>query len=63
VGVAFGRSFIADPDLPRRLREGLALNAYDRDTFYGGDAGGYTDYSVVDAANTKNSLRRKGAVK
>lgn len=50
--VAFGRSFIANPDLPRRLREGLALNAYDRDTFYGGDASGYTDYPFVDAATT-----------
>lgn len=42
--VAFGRAFIANPDLPRRLQENLPLNAYDRDTFYGGDAGGYTDY-------------------
>ncbi len=42
--VAFGRDFIANPDLPRRLRLGLPLNAYDRDTFYGGDARGYTDY-------------------
>jgi N-ethylmaleimide reductase len=42
--VAFGRHFIANPDLPRRIREGLALNPYDRDTFYGGNARGYTDY-------------------
>lgn len=46
--VAFGRAFIANPDLPRRLREGLPLNAYDRDTFYGGNAHGYTDYPFVD---------------
>ncbi|MHC1481298.1 alkene reductase [Frateuria aurantia] len=42
--VAFGRAFIANPDLPQRLRLGLPLNAYDRSTFYGGDARGYTDY-------------------
>jgi N-ethylmaleimide reductase len=42
--VAFGRDFIANPDLPLRLAKGLPLNRYDRDTFYGGDAAGYTDY-------------------
>ena len=42
--VAFGRHFIANPDLPARLREKLPLNAYDRDTFFGGDARGYIDY-------------------
>jgi len=42
--VAFRRSFIANPDLPERLRLGLPLNPYDRATFYGGDARGYTDY-------------------
>jgi N-ethylmaleimide reductase len=42
--VAFGRHFIANPDLPRRIRLGLPLNPYDRSTFYGGNAHGYTDY-------------------
>jgi N-ethylmaleimide reductase len=42
--VAFGRDFIANPDLPERLRLQLPLNAYDRDTFYGGTHVGYTDY-------------------
>lgn len=42
--VAFGRLFIANPDLPERLRGDLPLNAYDRSTFYGGDHRGYTDY-------------------
>ncbi|BDI32466.1 alkene reductase [Capsulimonas corticalis] len=42
--VAFGRLFIANPDLPERLRLSLPLNPYDRSTFYGGDAHGYTDY-------------------
>jgi 2,4-dienoyl-CoA reductase-like NADH-dependent reductase (Old Yellow Enzyme family) len=45
--VAFGRLFIANPDLPRRLKEGLPLNPYDRSTFYGADPPekGYTDYA------------------
>ena len=42
--VAFGRSFIANPDLPDRIRAKLPLNAYDRLTFYYGGASGYTDY-------------------
>jgi N-ethylmaleimide reductase len=42
--VAFGRHFIANPDLPERLRRKLPLNRYDRSTFYGGDGRGYTDY-------------------
>ena len=42
--VAFGRHFIANPDLPERLRRNLPLNRYDRSTFYGGDGRGYIDY-------------------
>jgi N-ethylmaleimide reductase len=42
--IAFGRLFIANPDLPKRIQFGLPLNAYDRATFYGGDHHGYTDY-------------------
>lgn len=42
--VTFGRPFIANPDLPRRYLEGAPLNEADGDTFYGGDARGYTDY-------------------
>ena len=47
---AFGRSFIANPDLPRRLAEGLPLNPPRPETFYGGDAEGYTDYPAYGAA-------------
>jgi N-ethylmaleimide reductase len=47
--VAFGRTFIANPDLPTRLRLGAPLNPYDRSTFYGGDARGYTDYPALAA--------------
>ena len=42
--VAFGKLFIANPDLPARFKTGAALNAWDEATFYGGDAKGYTDY-------------------
>lgn len=42
--VAFGRFFLANPDLPERFRRNLPLNAYDRSTFYGGDHRGYLDY-------------------
>lgn len=42
--VAFGRLFISNPDLPARLKGNADLNAYDRSTFYGGGAKGYTDY-------------------
>ena len=45
--VAFGRLFIANPDLVRRLREDAALNALDASTLYGGDAHGYTDYPAL----------------
>ena len=45
--VAFGRPFIANPDLTRRLRENAAMNTPDRATFYGGGAKGYTDYPVL----------------
>ena len=44
--VAFGRHFIANPDLPLRLRVGLPLNAYDRSTFYYGGAQGYAGYPL-----------------
>lgn len=42
--VAFGRLFVSNPDLPKRIQLGLPLNRYDRDTFYTFDAHGYTDY-------------------
>jgi N-ethylmaleimide reductase len=42
--VTFGRPFIANPDLPKRLQLGAALNEPDPTTFYGGGAAGYTSY-------------------
>ena len=46
--VAFGRPFIANPDLVRRLREDAPLNPPDPSTFYGGGDRGYTDYPTLD---------------
>jgi 2,4-dienoyl-CoA reductase-like NADH-dependent reductase (Old Yellow Enzyme family) len=45
--VAFGRLFIANPDLPRRFASGAALNQPDGATFYSGGARGYTDYPAL----------------
>lgn len=45
--VAFGTGFLANPDLPARLREGVALNAPDQSTFYTPGAKGYTDYPTM----------------
>ncbi len=45
--VAFGRTFIANPDLVERLKTGAPLNAPDPTTFYGGDGKGYTDYPTL----------------
>jgi N-ethylmaleimide reductase len=48
--VAFGRHFIANPDLPARLKNGWPLNDYDRPSFFGGTEVGYTDYPFHGAA-------------
>jgi len=42
--IAFGKSFIANPDLAARLKQNGPYNTPDRATFYGGLAAGYTDY-------------------
>jgi N-ethylmaleimide reductase len=50
--VAFGKAFIANPDLVRRLREDAPLNPLVQATLYGGGAAGYTDYPALDVATT-----------
>jgi len=45
--VAWGKLFIANPDLPRRFAAGAALNAPVPETFYGAGAAGYTDYPAL----------------
>jgi N-ethylmaleimide reductase len=48
--IAFGRLFLANPDLVERIRGNYPLNASDRSTFYGGGEHGYTDYQTMGAA-------------
>ncbi|MGI0029418.1 MAG: alkene reductase, partial [Nitrososphaera sp.] len=45
--IAFGRKFIANPDLPERFRSRASLNAEDPSAYYGGGAKGYTDYPTL----------------
>lgn len=44
--IAFGRLYIANPDLVERIHAAVPLNVYDRSTFYGGAEHGYTDYAT-----------------
>lgn len=46
--IAFGRKFIANPDLPERFRHDAPLNPDDPTTYYGGGAKGYIDYPYMD---------------
>lgn len=48
--VAFGRDYIANPDLAERIREGAALNEQHPESFYGGGTEGYTDYPFLSQA-------------
>jgi 2,4-dienoyl-CoA reductase-like NADH-dependent reductase (Old Yellow Enzyme family) len=48
--IAYGRTFLANPDLPRRLAEGLPLNAPDYATFYTQEPKGYVDYPAWEDA-------------
>lgn len=48
--VAFGRPFIANPDLPRRFREELPLAAFDATKLFGGTAEGYSTYPALEQA-------------
>ena len=47
--IAFGKLFISNPDLVARLKRGAPLNEWDKATFYGGGAKGYTDYPPLKA--------------
>jgi N-ethylmaleimide reductase len=42
--IVFGRHYISNPDLAKRIADGVPLASYDRSTFYGGGEVGYTDY-------------------
>lgn len=45
--IAYGRLFISNPDLPARLAQNAPLTPYERSSFFGGDAKGYTDYPTL----------------
>ncbi|MBX9756525.1 MAG: alkene reductase, partial [Pseudomonadaceae bacterium] len=47
--IAFGRPFIANPDLPARLAQQLPLAEFDGASLFGGDAKGYSDYPALSA--------------
>ncbi|RDK05566.1 alkene reductase [Cupriavidus lacunae] len=49
--VAFGRPFVANPDLPRRLADGLPLATFDGSTLFGGGERGYTDHPALPGAD------------
>jgi N-ethylmaleimide reductase len=53
--VAFGTGFLANPDLPARIKAKAPLNAPDQSTFYSPGAKGYTDYPTLaeSAANSR----------
>ena len=51
--ISFGRTFIANPDLPKRLALNASLNEPDPETFYGGGEKGYTDYPSLELVSEK----------
>ncbi|XBI08348.1 hypothetical protein VPH35_136094 [Triticum aestivum] len=52
--VAYGRIFLANPDLPKRFELDSPLNKYDRNTFYTQDSViGYTDYPFLEGSNAE----------
>lgn len=53
--IGFGRPFVANPDLPERLRHGWPLAAPDADRFFGGEAAGYTDYPIFAAQDARDA--------
>jgi N-ethylmaleimide reductase len=53
--IAFGRLFLANPDLPRRIAEDASLNPYDRSTFYAREMHGYLDYHTLAQVRARQS--------
>jgi N-ethylmaleimide reductase len=54
--IAFGKDFLANPDLVERLRKNAPLNVPKKESFYGGASEGYTDYPTLEeAAETERS--------
>lgn len=62
VAVVFGRHFLANPDLPYRIKEGLPLNKYDRASFYTPlFPQGYIDYPFTSGFVSGKSLGGESA--
>lgn len=53
--VSFGRTFLANPDLPKRFALNAPLNNPDPSTFYDGDQNGYTDYPPLELDSQENA--------
>jgi N-ethylmaleimide reductase len=53
--VAFGTAFLANPDLPARIKAKAPLNAPDQSTFYTPGAKGYTDYPAMSEATAAHA--------
>ena len=56
--VAFGTSYIANPDLVERYAQDAPLNVADPSTFYGGREQGYTDYPALTSDQTGDHVSR-----
>ena len=52
--ICFGRPFIGNPDLVERLKTAAPLAVAARETWYGGDAQGYTDWPTLEESATKS---------
>ena len=59
--VAFGKLFLANPDLPRRFALGAPLNAWNSETFYSDGPAGYTDYPPLDDKAAASRPRKLGS--
>ena len=57
--VAFGRAYLANPDLPERLSADASYEFAERATFYGGDDRGYLDYPSLVAEQLRDDLKRR----
>jgi hypothetical protein len=57
IRVAFGRPFVANPDLPRRLAKSLPLAMLDSNTLFGGSERGYSDYPSWNDTSQADAVR------
>ncbi|EMG50855.1 EBP1 Probable NADPH dehydrogenase [Candida maltosa Xu316] len=60
--IGFGRHFIANPDLPERIKSGHALNEYDRSTFYNNSNYGYNTYPFFGQEGVEHDPEQKNVV-